>query len=337
MPIEDIDEVFRSDDRELLEKLVREARDVTEQYFGRTMGLYAPLYISNYCRNNCVYCGFRVHAKIPREKLSMAGIDRECRALSAMGINNCLILTGESRSRSSPGYIRDAIVIAREYFSNIALEIYPLDTEEYRELYLAGADGVTIYQETYDRKRYDELHPAGPKKNYDYRLDAPDRIAQAGFRHIGLGALLGLAPWQEDVPRLFSHLRRLERIYPGVEYSLSFPRLRPTTADKRNYHEVTDRDMVKIIAMARLIFPRVGITISTRENARFRDHVIGLGVTRMSAGSSTTVGGYADGGKGCKEGQFHVHDLRTLSEIKAMLVKKGFDPVATDWRHIVNR
>jgi 2-iminoacetate synthase len=335
---DDLGRILASDDRGFLEDLAAEAREVTRQYFGRAIGLYAPLYISNYCRNRCAYCGFQAKIKIPRKKLSMAEIEEECRALAAKGIQSCLILTGESRYHSPPSYIREAVAIAGRHFAGVSLEVYPLETEEYRELYLSGADGVTLFQETYDRVRYDELHLAGPKKNYDYRVAAPERMAKAGIRQISMGVLLGLADWHQDVPALFGHLRYLERNYPGVEYTLSFPRIRPVEGDERKYFDVTDKDMLKIMCVARLLFRRVGINISTREDARFRDNVIQFGVTKMSAGSLTTVGGYGQSdGEAPREGQFQVHDQRSLAEIKLMLESKGFDPVITDWRNIVNQ
>jgi 2-iminoacetate synthase len=333
---DDLDAIFRCDDRDFLEELARTARSVTRRYFGRAIGLYAPLYISNYCENYCVYCGFQARAHIPRTKLTAEEIEQECRTLHATGIRNILILTGESHKHSPVSYIADAIRIAKTYFPNIALEIYPLEIDQYRELYLAGADGITLYQETYNRTRYDELHIAGRKKDYDYRYGAPERMAQAGFRHISLGALLGLDDWRADVPRLFEHLRCLEKKYPGTEYALSFPRLQKVPEDERNYTEVTDIDMVKILCTARLLFPRAGINLSTRERASFRDHIFEFGVTRMSAGSSTQVGGYSPALRYGQEGQFHVNDSRSLAEVKAMLVRKGYDPVVTDWRHIAN-
>lgn len=336
LKIEDADYIFRSGDRHLLEDLAQAARALTRQYFGWTMGLYAPLYISNYCENRCAYCGFQAASHIDRRKLSLDEIEEECRALYSTGIRSCLILTGESRFHSPPEYIGKAVSIASRYFPYIALEVYPLGTDEYRALYRAGADGVTLYQETYDRARYDELHYSGPKKDYDYRLRTPERIAEAGFRNISLGALLGLADWRRDVTELFRHVRDLERRFPGVEYGISFPRLRQVAEDTHHYREITDLEMVKIICTARLIFPRVGISISTREDAGFRDRILELGVTRISAGSSTSVGGYVKTRSSRQDSQFEVHDSRSFAEIKAMLVERGFDPVVTEWRNIVN-
>ena len=254
--LDDIEHIFRSDDSLFLREMVLAARGINIRNFGKAVSLYAPLYISNYCRNECVYCGFRVHSRTERRRLNFDEIDMECKALSATGIQSCLILTGESRHQSPPEYIRQAVLTARRYFANVGLEVYPLETHEYHDLYIAGADGVTLFQETYDRARYAELHPGGPKKNFEYRFHAPERIAEAGFRHISMGVLLGLSDWQKDVSELFRHVRHMEKKHPGVEYTLSFPRLRAVADDNTQYFAVTDKDMVKIISAARLLFPR---------------------------------------------------------------------------------
>jgi 2-iminoacetate synthase len=336
--MDDLGDLFRSEDKGLLEALAQAARDTTERLFGRVLTLYAPLYISNYCQNRCVYCGFHAaRSDVARKKLNPDEIAAECAALAGTGIRSCLILTGDARHHSPPSYIATAVGIAGRYFPNVDIEVYAMETEEYRDLYRAGVDGVTMFQETYDRKRYDELHLAGPKKDYDYRVHAPERIAAAGIRHIGMGALLGLGEWRLEVPRLFNHVRYLEKKYPGVEYTLAFPRLRPVAHDNRRYFPVSDLDMVKIIAVGRLLFPRAGINLSTRETAEFRDRIIGIGITKMSAGSVTSVGGYAAPETANHlNGQFEVHDRRSVDEIKAMLKSRGFDPVVTDWRNIVN-
>jgi 2-iminoacetate synthase len=337
LTFDDLRRIFASDDRGLLEEMAHAARDLTRRQFGRTISLYAPLYIANYCQNECVYCGFHASSGvIPRSKLTLEQIDRECAALAATGIRSVLILTGESRFHSSPQYIRDAAIAASRHFPYIAIEVYPLEEEEYGELYRAGVDGVTLYQETYDRARYDELHLSGPKKVYDYRVEAPDRVARAGVRHISLGVLLGLTDWHQDIMALFKHVRTLERRYPGVEFGLAFPRIRRVADDVHNYLEVSDKDMLKIMTAARLFFPRAGISISTREMPEFRDRIIEFGVTKMSAGSSTRVGGYVDAATEYHDGQFQVFDPRSFDEVKAMLISKGFDPVVTDWRNIVN-
>jgi 2-iminoacetate synthase len=332
----DLATILHTDSRDLLENLAYASREVSRRYFGYTISLYAPLYISNYCENDCTYCGFQAHADIARKKLTLDDIKDECLTLYEKGIRSILILTGESRKHSPVSYIREAVVIAKSFFPNIALEVYPLETEEYHDLFVSGVDGVTLYQETYNRHRYAEVHPAGRKRDYDYRYNAPERMAKAGIRHISLGVLLGLSDWREDVPSLFDHLRRLEKKYPGVEYSLSFPRLQKIPHDDHQYFKISDADMLKLICTARLLFPRVGINLSTRESAAFRDRVFEFGVTRMSAGSSTKVGGYIHQEIDERNGQFHVNDTRSLDEIKTMLAGRGFDPVITDWRNISN-
>jgi 2-iminoacetate synthase len=331
--LSDVSEIFKSTDRELLEKLAREAQYLTRQYFGRTVSLYAPLYISNYCENECIYCGFHNRGNIRRERLSATQIEEECRALAATGIQNILLLTGESRSKSSPAYIKEAVLIAKKYFPSITLEVYPMEEAEYRELFQAGVDGVTMYQETYHREIYDKLHLNGKKKDYNYRLKTPDRIAASGIRYVSLGILLGLAPWQEDIIQLFSHIESLERTYPAAEFSLAFPRIQKLT-EYDDYYYVSDADMVKILCCARLFFPRMPINLSTRESAAFRDHVFPLAVTKLSAGSCTTVGGYCTQQQPEKDPQFDISDSRSLAEVKQMLLAKHYDPVFTDWRNI---
>lgn len=304
-----------------LELLVNEAEKITRQYFGKTIGLYAPLYISNYCENECLYCGFNAAHKINRKKLSATEIELECQTLQKTGIQNILILTGESRKNSPVEYIKEAVLIAKKYFPYIALEVYPLETAEYQELALAGVDGVTLYQETYDREIYQKIHLSGKKIDYDYRRQTPERIAQAGIRNINLGVLLGLADWQQDTAALFEHLEYLLKKYPGVEYGLSFPRMQGWPGCNFKYQAVSDPDLVKIIAQARVRFPRIDINLSTRESAQFRDNILNLGITRMSAGSLTTVGGYAkpdDSGE-----QFEVNDDRSLQYFLDSLF--GFD------------
>lgn len=317
-----------------IEALAQKAYLLTKQYFGKAIGLYAPLYISNFCENECLYCGFNTGVKFKRRKLSLAEIEKECQAIQRTGIQNILLLTGESRTQSPVSYIKEAVLIAKKYFPYIAVEIYPLETEEYRELYLAGVDGVTIYQETYDREVYKTVHLRGKKTDYDYRVNAPERIAEAGIRNISLGVLLGLTDWRKDTQVLFDHLNRLMSKYPGVEYGLSFPRIRDWPGCKFKYHPVSDQEMVEIFATARTLFPRIDINLSTRESAQFRDNILPIGITRMSAGSITTVGGYDQ--KTSDEPQFEIDDDRSLDEVKKMLIANDYDPVLTSWRKIAN-
>ncbi|MBP7865122.1 MAG: 2-iminoacetate synthase ThiH [Acidobacteria bacterium] len=332
----EIRRILEDPSRALLEDLAGRAARLTRQYFGRAVSLYAPLYLSNYCENRCLYCGFHQGRGIRRQKLDRDGMRREMGAVAAMGIRSILLLTGESRVHTPPEYIRGAVEEARAFFPAIAVEIYPLEEDEYRDLVAAGVDGVTLYQETFARDRYARVHPEGRKADYDWRLDAPRRMAKAGIRTIQLGALMGLWDPAEDAAALFSYLHDMEKHFPGVEYSLSFPRIVPVNASL-DYFPVSDEGLVKLLALARLEFPRVGISLSTRERARMRDHALEIAVTRLSAASRTTVGGYGDAVAAAEEdagdaGQFEVRDSRSVAEIVAMLRERGFDPVFTDWR-----
>lgn len=324
--------------RECIEQLAQEAFALTRQHFGRAISLYAPIYISNYCSSDCTYCGFRVRNKINRLKLSLDQIDQEMRYIAEQGIRNILILTGESYKATPTSYLIDAAHIAAQYFQGIAIEVHPMDTDEYRTLFAAGVDGMTVYQETYNRDRYAQVHLAGKKKDYDFRYGAPERAAQAGLRHISLGVLLGLGPIADDVHALFTHLRYLEKNYPGVEYSVSYPRLRTIknidfTADSA----VDDITFTKIICLTRTLFPRVGINLSTREEASLRDHILPLGITRVSAGSNTSVGGYTLFKEEQQDPQFDIKDLRAVNDVVHWLKQSDFDPVFTDWRRIDNK
>ncbi|MBF0387498.1 MAG: radical SAM protein [Candidatus Omnitrophica bacterium] len=290
--INKINSILNDPSRERLEELAAEASRLTRQYFGRAIGLYTPLYLSNYCASHCVYCGFHSHNKIDRIKLSCEDIKAELQAIARTGVRNILLLTGESPQATPLEYLAKAVTLAKEHFQGIALEIYPLSEPEYHALYLAGADGITLYQETYDPLRYGEVHLAGQKKDYAFRRDAPARIARAGMRQISLGILLGLGPLAADLAALYAHLRELEIEFPGVEYSLSFPRLRTIKARSFAGTPIDDITFVKILCLTRTLFPRVGINLSTRESAAFRNRALELSITKISVGSRTTVGGY---------------------------------------------
>jgi 2-iminoacetate synthase len=335
IPFEEFEDILNNNDKNFIEDLARKARAETVKYFGRAISLYAPLYLSSYCDNYCLYCGFRHDKPLKRKKLTPGEMHQEMKQVAASGIQSILLLTGESRTMSPVSYIKEAVEAAKNYFANISIEVYPMETSEYRELFAAGVDGVTIYQETYNRERYKELHIKGKKADYDYRYAAPERIARAGIRTINMGALLGLFDAARDVYQLFLHLERMEKHYPGVEYALSFPRLIPVNSTV-DYVDVPDILLIKLICTARILFPRVGINLSTRENARIRDHAIELGVTRISAASKTTVGGYTLKNNSIKHPQFEVMDDRPVGKIVKMLHEKGFDPVFTDWRRIDN-
>lgn len=334
MTAEHIKDILNDPSRELTEALAQEARRMTQQYFGRTVSLYAPLYLSNYCSSRCTYCGFHSHHRIRRFKLDTQQMHEEMRHLAASGIENILLLTGESYTATPLSYLKEAVIVAGNYFPSISLEVHPMAEEEYRELFLHGVDGITVYQETYDRRRYQEVHLSGKKADYDYRYQTPERAARAGIRQIALGILLGLADPAEDLSALWEHLRWMERHFPGVEYSVSFPRLRSVKGENFAVCGVDDAAFVKIIALTRIHFPRIGINLSTREAPALRDHAVELGVTRLSAGSNTSVGGYTVVPAGAQDPQFDIQDRRGISEVIQTLKKRHFDPVLTDWRRI---
>lgn len=322
---------------ETLEALAQDARRITEQNFGRTIALYAPIYLSNYCSSHCTYCGFHSMNKIERVKLTMDEARKEMEQVHSTGIRNVLMLTGESYKFTPVSYLKDAATVAKDFFQGIAIEVHPMLTSEYKELFEAGIDGVTIYQETYDRDRYAEVHLSGYKKNYDYRRETPARAAAAGMRQISMGILLGLSQVAKDVYELFTHLRELEKAFPGVEYSVSFPRLRTIKGREFALCDVNDQNFIKIICMTRILFPRVGINLSTREEPRLRDHLLGIGITKISAGSNTAVGGYTIKSADEQDPQFDTEDKRSVEEVVAMVKRQGFDPVFTDWRPIENK
>jgi 2-iminoacetate synthase len=322
---------------ELLEEMAVEAKRLTEQNFGRTISLYAPVYLSNYCSSHCTYCGFHSQNKIDRVKLTADETRKEMETIASTGIRNILMLTGESYKFTPVSYLKDAAGIAKDFFQGISLEVHPMLTAEYKELFEAGVDGITVYQETYDRERYAEVHLSGYKKNYDYRRETPGRAAAAGMRQISMGILLGLSQVAQDLFALYTHLREMEKAYPGVEYSVSFPRLRKIKGRQFALCDVDDKTFTKIICLTRMLFPRVGINLSTREEARLRDHMLGIGITKISAGSNTAVGGYSLKLPEDQDPQFDIEDKRPVAEVVAMVKDHGFDPVFTDWRPIENK
>jgi 2-iminoacetate synthase len=329
-----INTVLSNQDPAFIEALAQESRKVTRQYFGRVITLYAPLYLSNFCSSYCTYCGFHSHNRIGRFKLTDVQTRQEMSYLARQGIENILLLTGESYQATPLSYLKEAATTAKDYFSSISLEVHPMEEEEYRQLFESGVDGITVYQETYDRGHYQKAHVSGKKSNYDYRLGTPERAAQGGIRHISMGILLGLSEIADDVYALYQHLRRMERRYPGVEYSVSFPRLRAVKGADFAACDVDDITFVKIICLTRLQFPRVGINLSTREDAALRDRALELGITRMSAGSNTSVGGYTVTAAEKQDPQFDIQDHRPVPDIIQTLKKHDFDPVLTDWRRI---
>lgn len=313
-----------------LERMAEKAHLLTTQYFGRTMLLYTPLYLSNICDNHCSYCGFNASNHIVRKVLVFEDIEREAAAIAATGLKHIIVLTGESRVSTPVSYIAESIKILNKYFDSVSMEIYPLAEHEYLELKNAGADGIVIYQETYNEITYSKAHLKGPKMDYLYRLEAPERACKAGIRTIGIGSLLGLGPWRFDAFFTALHAQYLQNRYPGVEINVSLPRLRPHTGDQGQIIPVTDREFVQVLLAYRLFLPRVGITLSTREDAELRNALIKLGVTKISAGSLTSVGGHAKNSQN-SEKQFEISDKRPVDEIKKFLYGAGYQPVLKDW------
>lgn len=333
----EIKDILDNNDPASLEDLAQRAAALTRQYFGRTISLYAPLYLSNYCSSYCTYCGFHSHNRIHRIKLTDEEMHREMSHVAQTGIENILLLTGESYQATTLSYLLEAVAVAKRYFTAVSLEVHPMETEEYQQLFQNGVDGIAVYQETYDRDRYAEVHVSGKKSDYTYRYGTPERVAQGGIRHISMGILLGLSEMAGDLLALYEHLRDMEKNYPGVEYSLSFPRLRKIKGREFAVCDVDDITYIKILCLTRLLFPRVGINLSTRENPNLRDHALEIGVTRISAGSNTAVGGYSIKEPGDQDPQFDIEDTRSVAEIVRMLKSKNFDPVFTDWRPIGNQ
>lgn len=315
-----------------LEEMAQKAHRITRSHFGHSMQLFTPMYLADFCVNHCTYCSFSSIYDFPRKKLTIEEVRREAKTIAATGLRHILILTGESRRDNPVSYIKECVEVLREYFASISIEINPLSTAEYQELIQAGVDGLTLYQEVYHQETYKELHVKGPKRNYRNRIDAPERGCQAGFRAVNIGALLGMYDWRQEAFQTAMHARYLQDRYPECEISLSPPRFRPYLGEFNPESDVSDRSMVQIILAYRLFLPRSGITLSTREPADLRDHLIHLGITKMSAGVSTEVGGHTNEGG---TPQFEISDNRSVDDIIKMLYTNGLQPVFKDW-DIVN-
>ncbi len=312
-----------------LEEMAVEANRLTLERFGNTIQMYIPLYVSNYCQNACVYCGFNYHNKIRRKQLTLEEIDREIDAILKLGYQHILIVSGESPAKTNAAYYNEIIKRIRPYFSQISLEVQPLEEEEYHTLKHSGLGCVYIYQETYRQQTYPSYHPAGKKADYRYRLEAPDRIGQAGVAKIGIGALLGLEDWRVDSFFTALHLQYLEKRYWQTKYSVSLPRLRPHAGNFSPKAPISDREIVQLICAYRLFDRQVEISVSTRESAAFRNRLMKLGITAMSAGSSTEPGGYAEPQHGLE--QFAIHDNRSPQEVAKAIREQGYEPVWKDW------
>jgi 2-iminoacetate synthase len=314
-----------------LEQMAEIAHALTLQRFGRTVKLYVPLYVSNHCVNRCLYCGFNASNHFDRLRLTLDEAVAEAQVLATEGFRDLLLVSSEDKHFITTPYLADLARRLRNQFSFISIEIYQMSADQYRELFEAGIEGVTLYQETYDRDTYAHYHQGGPKADYDTRLRAPEDMAIAKMREIGLGVLLGLADWRIETLAMAEHAWYLMRSYWQSHVSFSFPRLRPAVGvtSETFPHLLTDRNLVQMMLALRLCFSDAGIVLSTREPAWLRDHLVRLGVTRMSAGSRTNPGGYAEHPD--STGQFEVNDPRRPAEVAAMLDAQGLEPVWKDW------
>ncbi len=320
-----------------LEQMARLAHRLTIRRFGRTIRLYAPLYLSNFCANSCLYCGFNKENQSQRIRLTLDEALAEAELIAYEGFRDLLLVSSEDRAFISVDYLAALAARLRETFSSISVEIYQMTAAEYAALFAAGIDGVTIYQETYDRRAYRYFHPAGPKADYDNRLATPDNIALAGMREIGLGVLLGLADWRTETLALAEHAHYLIKRYWKSRVSFSFPRLRPAhEVDGLQFdHLVSDGNLVQMITALRLCFADAGLILSTRESARLRDHLIRLGITKVSAGSKTSPGGYSARAHATE--QFQIDDDRTPAQVAQMIKAHGAEPVWKDWERPVGQ
>ena len=334
-----------------LEALARESAGATRRNFGKAIRLFAPLYLSNECINNCQYCGFSRDNAILRVTLEVQAVVKEARHLAAEGFRNILLVAGEHPKFVSNGYLEACVRALAAEVPSVALEVAPMEAPDYARLSAAGAEGLVVYQETYDRATYAETHTAGPKKDFDWRLACPERAYEGGFRRIGIGALFGLSEWRAEATALALHLEHLLRRCWRAQFTVSLPRLRPCAGSYEPRHRLEDRDLVQLVCALRVCFPQVGIVLSTRESAPLRDALIPLGVTLISAGSHTEPGGYTGAGREDLHltvrgkavdagvlapetgatGQFEIADERSAAEVAMMLRAGGLEPVWKDW------
>ncbi len=342
----------------LLEPMCRRSQALTQQRFGRVIRLFAPLYLSNECINNCKYCGFSRDNAILRVTLTVEEVVREAQSLKEKGFRNILLVAGEHPKFVSSGYMAECVAALHAEMPSISLEVGPMETEEYRPLVEAGADGLVVYQETYDRAVYAEMHTAGPKRDFNWRLETPERAYAAGFRRLGIGALYGLADWRREAIAVAAHAAYLLRNCWKAQLTISLPRLRPCAGEFQPPTQMTDRELAQLVCAFRLFLPDAGLVLSTRESAKLRDGLIPLGVTLISAGSHTEPGGYTGAGKekihhtergrivelaaGASEwasngqatnatGQFQIADERSAEEVAELIRKLGYEPVWKDW------
>ena len=323
-----------------LEEMAERAKMETSKHFGNTVYIFTPLYIANYCENYCIYCGFNCYNDINRKKLSYEEIEHEMKVIADSGIEEILMLTGESRAASPVEYIGEACKLARKYFRNIGLEIYPVNSDEYRYLHECGADYITVFQETYDTDKYETLHLLGHKRVWPYRFEAQERALMGGMRGVGFSALLGLSNFRKDALATALHVYFLQRKYPHAEYSLSCPRLRPIiNNDRINPLDVHEKELCQILCAYRIFLPYVGITVSSRESKQFRDGIVKIAATKVSAGVSTGIGDHEAKYTGQEEDntgdeQFEIADGRSFDEMYSDIAGEGLQPVLNDYVYV---
>lgn len=339
--IEDFKALLSPAAEPFLEAMAEKARFETSKHFGNTVYLFTPLYIANYCENYCVYCGFNCYNDIKRMKLSMEQIEKEMKVIADSGMEEILILTGESRGQSNVEYIGEACKLARKYFRMVGLEIYPVNTDEYRYLHECGADYVTVFQETYDADKYETLHLLGHKRVWPYRFDAQERALRGGMRGVSFSALLGLSDFRKDALASALHVYFLQRKYPHAEMALSCPRLRPIiNNDKINPLDVHERQLCQVLCAYRIFLPWVGITVSSRESAEFRNGIVKIAATKVSAGVSTGIGDHESKYTGRESGepegdeQFEIDDNRSLDKMYEDITEEGLQPVLNDYLYV---
>ncbi|MDO4515116.1 MAG: 2-iminoacetate synthase ThiH [Lachnospiraceae bacterium] len=338
--IEDLKALLSPVAAPFLEQMAAKAKMETSKHFGNTVYLFTPLYIANYCENYCVYCGFNCYNDIHRKKLTMEEIRHEMQVIADSGIEEILMLTGESRSMSDVEYIGEACKLAAQYFKNVGLEIYPVNSDEYQYLHECGADYITVFQETYDSDKYETLHLMGHKRIFPYRFEAQERALMGGMRGVGFSALLGLSDFRKDALASALHVYYLQRKYPHAEFSLSCPRLRPiVNNDKITPQDVHEKELCQILCAYRIFLPFVGITVSSREQKHFRDGIVKIAATKVSAGVSTGIGDHEDKYQGKEatdagDEQFEISDDRSFDEMYQDIAAEGLQPVLNDYVYV---
>ena len=333
LSVEDFAALLSPAASEYLEEMARKAQMETRKHFGNSIYMFTPLYIANYCENYCIYCGFNCHNKIHRAKLNYEEIEKEMKAIADTGLEEILLLTGESKKMSDVEYIGEACKLARKYFKVVGLEVYPMNSDEYAYLHKCGADYVTVFQETYNSDKYETLHLAGHKRIFPYRVNAQERALMGGMRGVGFAALLGLDDFRKDAFATGMHAYLIQKKYPHAEMAFSCPRLRPIiNNDKINPKDVHEPQLLQVICAYRLFMPFASITISTRECERFRNNIINIAATKISAGVGVGVGGHGEEKKG--DEQFEISDSRSVSEVYDAIKEQGLTPVMSEYIYV---